>query len=198
MSRSLKNSGLLFAIVLVAMTLLFVPGRAADKSGAIGQGAPPSSAGPSFVQSYFYPSSGGYLPFGFYGGYFSPFIDVPTFSTTYPYLPKYWWVERYPSADPRQAGYNPNSGYPKEEVTTLLLATYPLKTRVVLDGIFVGTSDNLGPFQLPMGVHTLRIEAPGYQPSDTVLNVEQPTLEQLDIRLKPVLPAMPAASEPRQ
>ena len=112
---------------------------------------------------YFFPSFGGFGPYGFYSGYYSPFIDPGPFHTTQPYLPNHWWVERYPSSDPRQAGYNPNSGYAREEVTTLLLSTYPTRTRVILDGLFVGTSDSLGPMQLPVGMHTLRIEAAGFE-----------------------------------
>jgi hypothetical protein len=145
----------------------------------------PSAAAVSYVQPYFFPSFGN---FGWLGGFYSPFLNVPTLPPARPYLPQYWWVEPYPSADPRQAGYNPASGYPKEEVTTLLLATHPVKTRIVLDGIYVGTADYLGPIQLPLGEHTLRVEALGYEPSETVLNVEQPVLQQLEIRLKPLAP----------
>ena len=66
----------------------------------------------------------------------------------------------------------------------MLLETYPKKARVVLDGLYVGTSDSLGPFQLPVGEHTLRVEAAGFEPSETVLKVEQPVLQQLEVRLK--------------
>ncbi len=137
------------------------------------------------VQPYYYPSYGPYGYFGF-GGFYSPFVDLPSIPPAVPYLPKYWWAEPYPSADPRQAGYNPASGYSKESVTTLLLVTSPQKTRVILDGIYVGRADYLGPIQLPIGEHTLRLEAPGYETSETVLNVEEPALQQLEIRLKAV------------
>lgn len=143
-----------------------------------------------FVRPYFFPS------FGFGWGYFSPFVEIPHLPPAIPYLPKFWWAEPYPSADPRQAGYNPNGGYPKEEVTTLLLATSPSKARVYLDGVFVGTNDYLGPIQLPIGEHTLRIEARGYEPSETVLRVEQPTLQQLEVRLTPL--ASPTDTEARR
>ncbi|MBI1941950.1 MAG: PEGA domain-containing protein [Acidobacteria bacterium] len=147
----------------------------------------------AYVQPYFYPSFSQYGYHGF-GGFYSPFLNLPTPPPAVPYLPKYWWVEPYPSADPRQAGYNPSSGYSRESVTTLLLVTYPLNTRIVLDGIYVGRADYLGPIQLPLGEHTLRVEAPGFEPSETVLNVEEPVLQQLEVRLKP---AAQAESKPR-
>jgi hypothetical protein len=114
----------------------------------------------------------------------------------YPYLPNYWWVSPYPTADPRQAGYNPASGYARDSVTTLILTTEPAKSRIILDGIFIGTSDYLGPTQLPLGEHVLRIEAPGFEPSETVLNIEQPVLQQLTVRLKRVSSDAPV--EPRE
>ncbi len=182
------SSGMLVAIcVLVAASV--VTARAGEGSGfsaaAPAQSAPSSRA----VTPYFFPSFGGFGGYGFYGGYYSPFIDFSSMHTTNPYLPKNWWVERYPSADPRQSGYNPNSGYAREEVTTLLLETYPAKARVILDGLFVGTSDSLGPMQLPVGTHTLRIEAAGFEPSQTVLNIEEPAMQQLEVRLKAVASA---------
>jgi hypothetical protein len=174
-----------FPMSMALGVMLAVAGlaQARDAGTLVGQGAPTGSYGPTYVQPYFF-GGGGFGPYGFYGGYYSPFVSVPSYGSTNPYLPKYWWIERYPSADPRQAGYNPNSGYPKEEVTTLLLVTYPVKSRVILDGLFVGTSDNLGPIQLPVGVHILRVEALGFEPSETVLKVEHPTLQQLEVRLK--------------
>jgi hypothetical protein len=162
---------------------------AADKGGFAPAAPPAGGNSPRYVTPYFFPSFGGFGAYGFYGGYYSPFIDLTPQNTTQPYLPKHWWVERYPSADPRQSGYNPNSGYAREEATTLLLSTYPTKTRVIIDGLFVGTSDSLGPMQLPVGMHTLRIEAAGFEPSQTVLNVEEPALQQLEVRLKPVAAA---------
>ena len=169
---------------------------AAEKGGAVGLGSPAPVSAPAFVQPYFFPSFGGFGPYGFFGGFYSPFIDPAPHYTTYPYLPKHWWAEPYPTEDPRQAGYNPNSGYALEEVTTLLLVTFPVKTRVILDGIFVGTSDNLGPIQLPLGLHTLRVEAAGFEPSHTAINIEEPTLQQLEVRLKP-LPMRTSAVAPR-
>jgi hypothetical protein len=151
-----------------------------------------SPAPVTVAQPYLFPT---FNNFGWFGGFYSPFLSVPTIPPARPYLPKYWWVEPYPSADPRQAGYNPASGYPKGEVTTLLLATRPVKTRIILDGIYVGLADYLGPIQLPLGEHTLRVEAAGYEPSETVISVEQPVLQQLEIRLKPLPPR--AEPEPR-
>lgn len=182
------SSGMLVAICILVASCV-VTARAGDGSGF--SAAAPVRSAPSArtVTPHFFPSYGGFGGFGFYGGYYSPFIDFSSMYTTNPYLPKNWWVERYPSADPRQSGYNPNSGYAREEVTTLLLETYPARARVILDGLFVGTSNNLGPMQLPIGMHTLRIEAAGFEPSQTVLNIEEPAMQQLEVRLKPAVSA---------
>jgi hypothetical protein len=161
----------------------------AQKGGFASAAPAPSGGSARYVTPYYFPSFGGFGAYGFYGGYYSPFIDVTPMNSTEPYLPKHWWVERYPSADPRQAGYNPNSGYAREEVTTLILSTAPAKARVVLDGLFVGTSDTLGPMQLPVGMHTLRIEAVGFEASQTVLNIEEPALQQIEVKLKPLTTA---------
>ena len=176
--------GLTGAVLILAVSCA---GLAQAGEGRAFGSAPPAPRAPSprYVTPYYFPSFGGFGGLGFYGGYYSPFIDLSPRNTTNPYLPKYWWVERYPSADPRQAGYNPNSGYAREEVTTLILSTYPPKARVVLDGIFVGTTDALGPMQLPVGMHTLRVEAAGFEPSDTVVNVAEPAMQQLEVRLTP-------------
>ncbi len=185
---------------VLVMGLVFAAGsrlKGAPADGAsarIGQ-APASNRSFSggYFQSYFYPSYG---PFGYYGlsGFYSPFFSQPGIPRAVPDLPNYWWAEPYPAADPRQAGYNPSSGYPKDSVTTLLLVTFPLNTRIILDGIYVGRADYLGPIQLPSGEHTLRVEAPGYETSETVLNVEEPALRQLEIRLKSL---RQAESQPR-
>jgi hypothetical protein len=68
-----------------------------------------------------------------------------------------------------------------------------MKAQVTLDGTSVGTADKLGPFQLPVGRYTLRIEAAGYQPSETVVKVDEPGVRELDIKLKP-LPAVASAA----
>ena len=186
----MKRSMGKFLGMLVVMSVLAVSlGSAAwagEKGGFTGAAPAPAGGSSNFVTPYHFPSFGGFGAYGFYGGYYSPFIDPSPRNSTQPYLPKHWWVERYPSDDPRQSGYNPNSGYAREEVTTLLLSTYPVKARVVLDGLFVGTSDNLGPMQLPVGMHTLRIEAAGFEPSQTVMNIEEPAMQQLEVRLKPL------------
>jgi len=185
-----------FGLLVVFLTGLLLVGQRAltarDRAPRVGFSTP-SPPSVSYVQSYFYPSFG---PWGWFGGYYSPFVNMPTLPPARPYLPKYWWVEPYPSADPRQAGYNPASGYAKDEVTTLLLVTSPAKARVILDGLYVGTADYLGPIQLPLGEHTLRVEAAGYEPSETIISVEQPVLQQLEVRLKPQPPA--AKPEARQ
>ncbi|MFB3921291.1 MAG: PEGA domain-containing protein [Terriglobia bacterium] len=184
MSRT--NRLRIWTMVAVLLVLLAQSAFAGDGPPPIGKAAPAPPA-QTFVTPYFFPSLGGFGGFGGYGffGYYSPFIDPVPHASTNPYLPKYWWSERYPTLDPRQAGYNPNAGYAKEEVTTLLLETSPKKARVVLDGLYIGTSDSLGPFQLPAGEHTLRVEAAGFEPSETVLKIEQPVLQQLEVRLKP-------------
>ncbi len=198
MSRTIRILSSLIVGILFSTMMLFGQasspfGAAAPRgsgSGTMGQGFGPGFGGWSPpVQSYFYPSG------DWYGGYTSPFLFFPQLPPPTPYMPNYWWVSPYALADPRQDGYNPSAGYPKETVTTLLLTTYPAKTRVVLDGIYVGTSDSLGPFQLPVGEHTMRFEARGYEPSETVLKVERPAIEQLEIHLTPI--AQPAKLPPR-
>jgi hypothetical protein len=94
----------------------------------------------------------------------------------------------------RQDGYNPNSGYEWDSVGALLLTTFPLKAQVTLDGTCVGTADKLGPFQLPVGAYTLRVEAVGYQPSETVVKFDEPGVRELDIKLKPLIAAARAAT----
>jgi hypothetical protein len=103
-------------------------------------------------------------------------------------------VSPYSIEDPRQDGYNPNAGYEWDSVGTLLLTTFPANARVTLDGTCVGTADKLGPFQLPAGEHTLRVEAAGYEPSDTVVRFDKPGVQELDIELKPLTAAAKAAT----
>jgi len=129
------------------------------------------------VRSYYNPS------FDFFGNS-SPFISVPSLPPPYPYMPKYWWTGSYSTADPRQSGYNPSAGYRWEDVTTLILGTFPKTASVLLDGNAIGSSEDLGPIQLPFGEHTLRVEAPGYEPSETVMKVETPSLQHVQVNLK--------------
>ena len=132
---------------------------------------------PGFVYSPALPFFGGY---GGYGGFGGPF-----YGASYAYQPpNYWWVSPYSTEDPRQAGYNPSAGYEWDSVGTLILTTYPARTRVTLDGIFVGTSDRLGPFQLPAGEHTLHFTAEGFEPSENIVHVEQPGPLFLDVQLQ--------------
>ncbi len=192
MGRQLRF--LFSSLVSVGLAASVTFGQHHSKGGPI-LGAPTGSASSSSnytppVNSYFYPTFGGY------GGYFSPFLDLPFPAPVYNYLPNYWWTGPNSGVDPRQEGYNPASGYPPESVSTLLLVTYPAQARVTLDGVYVGTADRLGPTQLPFGEHTLRVDAPSYEPSETVLKVEQPALQQLEVRLNPVAHAAKPAPQP--
>jgi len=120
--------------------------------------------------------------FGGYGG-----IGLPYFAPIYSYQPpNYWWVSPYPSADPRQDAYNPSAGYEWDSVGTLILTTFPANARVTLDGTFVGTSDKLGPFQLPTGDHTVHVIAEGFEPIDNIVKVDQPGPLFLDVHLQRV------------
>ena len=110
-------------------------------------------------------------------------------------MPKFWWVGPYSIEDPRQDGYNPNAGYAWDSVGTLMLTTFPERARVKLDGTSIGAANYLGPIQLPAGDHTLRIEAPGYEPYEAVLRVDSPVAQDLEVRLRllasPTKPATP-------
>ena len=139
---------------------------------------PSSVGGPVYtpvIHSYFNPGFG-----------FTPFLNFNTFSAPRPYMPKYWWTGSYSIADPRQDGYNPQGGYRWEDVTTLVLGTYPKRAQVTLDGSLIGSCDDLGPIQLPYGEHTLRVESPGYEPSETVLKVQARSVQRLQVNLKPL------------
>ena len=140
-------------------------------------GSPGMRAESSSHPAPIYGGGGGYPVFGgsgLYASSSSPF-DVP---------PRYWWVSPYPSENPCQAGCNPNAGYEWDSVGTLILDTNPPKARVTLDGIYAGTTDKLGPFQLPMGEHTLHIEALGFEPSDIIVKFDQPGVQNLNVELK--------------
>lgn len=195
MSRSMRVSLSIQAGLL--MVLAHPHARvAAQVSSSFGSAAAPAPARGGFAApaySYFYPSFGG----GYFGGYFSPFLELPwSPPAPYPYLPKYWWTGMYSEADPRQDGYNPSAGYTWDSVGTLMLLTYPTKARITLDGTFIGTTNYLGPIQLPLGEHTLRVEAAGYEPSETVLKVDQARPEELEIRLKPLKSSVATDSRP--
>ena len=155
------------------------PRGGVSATGAIGQFSSGGNFGTAFVQPFY----GGYSG---YGDTYSPYAGGFSYAPGYAYPSNHWWTGPNSGTDPRGIGYNPDAGYAWDSVTTLLLDTFPAKARVTLDGIFVGTSDSLGPFQLPAGEHMLRVEAAGYEPSDTVLKVERPVLQQLQVRLTAV------------
>jgi len=166
MSRSIRNILLLGLVVFAASATVFAQRR-----------------GGGFVRSA--PRSYSARAYGYYGGYgYGYYAPYPAYAYSFYGQPNYWWVSHYPSEDPRQAGYNPNSGYEWDSVGALILATNPPTARVTLDGIYAGTTDKLGPFQLPVGEHTLHIEAPGFEPSDTVVRFDKPGVESLEVDLK--------------
>ncbi len=127
--------------------------------------------------------SGGpaYSSFGY--GYYSPFIYQPSSPPAVPYLPNSWWTGGYGADNVQQVGYNPSAGYRWEDVTTLILATTPQKAEITLDGNPIGSACDLGPIQLPPGDHTLRVEAAGFEPSETVLKANQASVRRLQINL---------------
>ena len=133
-------------------------------------------AAPVYGHTGVYGGWGGYPVFGASGLYpsSSP-LDGP---------PPYWWVGRYPSENPCQEACNLNAGYEWDSVGTLILDTNPPKARVTLDGIYAGTTDKLGPFQLPVGEHTLHIEFAGFEPSDIIVKFDQPGVQSLTVLLK--------------
>ncbi len=128
-----------------------------------------------------YNFAGGTYFGGYYGGYSSPaYFPLPRAGS---YLPPDWWAGQNAGVDPRQDGYNPSAGYAWDSVGALLLSTTPDNARVTLDGTYVGTANELGPFQLPMGKYKLQIDAPGYKSTQITLNVQKPSVQQLHIVL---------------
>jgi hypothetical protein len=127
-----------------------------------------------YVGGVWYGGWTGYPQFGFSGVYPST-PQVP---------PNYWWTNSYPSENPCQSACNPNAGYEWGSVGTLILDTNPSQARVTLDGTYAGTTDKLGPFQLPVGEHTLHIEAPGFEPSDVIVKFDQPGVQSLKVEMK--------------
>jgi PEGA domain len=179
------TSLLIKALIATAMVLVATCGEAAAQGYGGGAWGGGFSVRPFVVPPFVVP------PFR-WSGYGASFLGAPQLPPPYPYMPKYWWVSPYSIEDPRQSGYNPSAGYRWEDVTTLILATYPKQADVILDGNPIGSSDDLGPIQLPFGVHTLRVQSPGYEPSETVVKVETPSLQRLQVNLKSV--ARPPAS----
>jgi hypothetical protein len=81
-------------------------------------------------------------------------------------------------------------------VGALILDTNPPKARVTLDGIYAGTTDRLGPFQLPVGQHILHIEAAGFEPSDVIVKFDQPGVQNLNVELKRLTASAKPAPQP--
>ena len=157
---------LLFAL---AFLLTCIPAFAQRRGGYAG-----ARAYSSYHVAPVYGSGGWYGGYGFYPSNSSP-LDVP---------PQYWWVSPYPSQNPCQAGCNPDAGYDWDTVGTLILDTNPPKARITLNGIYAGTTDKLGPFQLPVGEYTLHIEAAGFEPADIIVKFDQPGVQSLNVELK--------------
>jgi PEGA domain len=179
----IRTNSLLLKAALVAAVLSAgaVAGFAAGRGPSEGVIHAPAANQSSFhtMRSGFYPS------YGYGYGYSSPFLIPPSTPVApRPYMPNGWWASPYPSEDPRQAGYNPRAGYRWEDVTTLILGTSPQKAEITLDGSPIGSATDLGPIQLPLGDHTLRVEAEGYEPSETVLSVKAASVRRLQITLK--------------
>ena len=161
------------AILLLGLTFLLVCAPVFAQRGAAGSAARSYSAGHSY---------GG---FGGYGGYgFGGYPSFATYNSPLAVPPNYWWVGPYPSENPCQAGCNPNSGYEWDSIGALILDTNPPQALVSLDGTYAGTTDKLGPFQLPVGEHTLHIEAPGFEPSDVIVKFDKPGVQSLKVELK--------------
>ena len=146
-------------------------------SGSIAQTRSYSSVTPIYGRGGSYGGWDGGLVFDNSGLDFSSNspLDVP---------PNSWWASPYPSENPCQAGCNPNAGYEWDSVGALILDTNPPDARVTLDGIYAGTTDKLGPFQLPVGEHTLHIEAAGFESSDIIVKFDQPGVQSLNVKLK--------------
>jgi hypothetical protein len=175
-------------VLLLTLILLLTAAPTFAQRGS-GHGSPRAS---SSYRSGGY--SGGFAGNGGYG--FGGYSDYSALGAPQTYLPNYWWVSPYPLADPRQDGYNPSAGYEWDSVGTLILNTNPPQARVTLDGIYAGTTDKLGPFQLPVGEHTLHIEAPGYEPTDVVVKFDKPGVQTLDLGLKRLTASAKPAPRP--
>lgn len=179
----MSRAPLVILLLSLAFFLASAPAFAQRGASRPAPQAYSSSRAAPFYGGYGNYGSGGYP---FYSSYSSPLWGPPN----------YWWVGRYPSENPCQAGCNPNSGYEWDSVGTLILDTNPPKAGVSLDGTYVGTTDKLGPFQLPVGEHTLHIEAPGFEPSDVIVKFDKPGVQSLNVELK--LLAASAKPAPRR
>lgn len=164
------------SFLLLALALLLA--SASTFAQRVTAGAPARVSASNRSAPHYRGSSG-------YGGYgFGGYAFYPGWTAPLSVAPNSWWVSPYPLADPRQNGYNPSAGYEWDSVGALILDTNPPDARVSLDGVYVGTTDKLGPFQLPMGEHTLHIEAPGFEPSDVIVKFDKPGVQSLNVELK--------------
>jgi len=184
MGKSFRNIlGIAFILLLACIP------ASAQRRGISSSSHAYSSTGaaPIYRGGGYYGGGSGDLVFGNSGLSSSSPLDVP---------PDGWWSSPYPSQNPCQAGCNPNAGYEWDSVGALILNTNPPEARVTLDGIYAGTTDKLGPFQLPVGEHTLHIEAPGFEPSDVIVKFDQPGTQTLNVELKRLVAS--AKPAPRQ
>ena len=143
-------------------------------SGAASHSHSYYSAAPAYANQGSYVEGNGGLIFGNSGLDISPNSPPPSSG----------WANSGPSENPCQAGCNLNAGHEWDSVGALILDTNPPEARVTLDGIYAGTTDMLGPFQLPVGEHTLHIEAAGFEPSDIIVRFDEPGVQSLNVKLK--------------
>jgi hypothetical protein len=175
MTKILSSVPRIALLITMASLPALAEWRAASPAGSQTQSY--NSVAPSYERSGSYGGWDGNLVFGGSGlnpSSSSP-LDVP---------PNGWWASPYPSENPCQDGCNLNAGYEWGTVGALILETNPPQARVTLDGIFAGTTDKLGPFQLLIGEHTLHIEAAGYEPTDVIVSFDEPGTQSLNIALK--------------
>ena len=184
MSRSSRTILCLSLMFLLACFPVF-----AQRRGGGGHAYSGSAGSSTSGHGVSYGGNGGYYGFGGSGLYSSSTspLDVP---------PNYWWVSPYRSETPCQSGCNLNAGYEWGSVGALILETNPPKARVSLDGIYAGTADQLGPFQLPVGEHTLHIEAAGFEPSDIIVRFDEPGVQNLNVELKRLTASAKPAPRP--
>lgn len=175
--RSHSFTTLSLAITFAALLTFSQPVCGGGGHGGSGGGA--HGGGRAYYEHVAAPVGG-----GFYGGYaFGPVI-LPSAPYPLDVPPQGWWAGPYSGQNPCQAGCNPNAGYEWSSVGTLILDTNPDAASVTLDGILAGTADKLGPFQLPVGEHTLHIGAPGFEAADVIVKFDQPGVQSLNVRLK--------------
>jgi hypothetical protein len=176
----MSHTSRITALLVLALSLATAATFAQHHGGGSAGHAGGNYHAASCVRSGGY-SGGGYGYGGYgYGGY--PAFGNDGYAQWTP--PNAWGANRYPSENPCQAGCNPDAGYEWDSVGTLILDTNPPQARVSLDGIYAGTTDRLGPFQLPVGEHTLHIEAIGFEPSDIIVRFDKPGVQSLNIELK--------------